>query len=268
MLEHQAKGYWDISLNCLTLYFYFISFHFISFSILFLIEFIGVTLVCKTIQVSSVQLNKTLSTHCIVHPSPSPKVQSLSIPTPALPTSTCPTPLSLWPLPHCFLCLCIMSIHVFCLIPYLLSSSPKTPLLTVVSLFRVSMPLFLLTLTLLIWEEIIFCHFKATFIWYYCHSDITPKLTDERTGITFERAVRLPWWDIRCTPGYTSLDLRGTYTWGADRAVRLTTYGWYSIHGNEWVKLGGEEKRIQQWSLSNSSIPDEIEKDGLDTKKA
>lgn len=42
------------------------------------IEFIKVILVHKAIQFSSVQLNKTSCTHCIVHPSP--QVKSLSVP--------------------------------------------------------------------------------------------------------------------------------------------------------------------------------------------
>ena len=52
---------------------------FTFFAILFLkIEYIWVALVHKTIQVSSVHLNKTSSAHCIVHPSP--RVKSLSAP--------------------------------------------------------------------------------------------------------------------------------------------------------------------------------------------
>ena len=54
---------------------------------LFFIELIGVTLVLKTIQVSSVQLNKTSSAHCIVHPSPQ-KSLFLSPFSPPLPAST------------------------------------------------------------------------------------------------------------------------------------------------------------------------------------
>ena len=45
----------------------------------FEIEFIGVTLVHKAIQVSSVQVNKTSSAHCIVHPTPQAKSHSIPI---------------------------------------------------------------------------------------------------------------------------------------------------------------------------------------------
>ena len=65
------------------------------------------TSVNKTIHVSSVQLNKTLSVHCIVYPSPNTK-------------SLVPVyiPLSLWLSPHCCLCLCVytstsLSIHTY-----------------------------------------------------------------------------------------------------------------------------------------------------------
>lgn len=59
-----------------------------------ILNFLGVTLICRTTQVASVQLNKASSAHCIVHPSP--QAQSLSVPLfPTLPTSTYPT-LSLW----------------------------------------------------------------------------------------------------------------------------------------------------------------------------
>ena len=77
------------------------------------IEFIGVTLAHKTIQVSSAQLNKTSPAPCIVHPSPQAK-KTLSVPFfPALSTSTYPHPLVLRPLPHCVHGLCI---HVLWLI--------------------------------------------------------------------------------------------------------------------------------------------------------
>ena len=62
------------------------------------------TLVYKTMQVSSVQLNKTPSAHCIG--CPSPKAQSLSSHFPCLCPPPPPHPLSLWPLAHCCLCLC------------------------------------------------------------------------------------------------------------------------------------------------------------------
>ena len=58
-------------------------------TLFFLIEFIGLTSVRKTRQVSSAQLNKTSSAPCIVCPSPQAKSLSVPIP-PALPTSTRP----------------------------------------------------------------------------------------------------------------------------------------------------------------------------------
>ena len=39
----------------------------------FLLELIGATLVHKTIQISSVQVNKISSAHCFMHPSPKAK---------------------------------------------------------------------------------------------------------------------------------------------------------------------------------------------------
>ena len=54
------------------------------FYLLFLIEFIGLTLVHKTIQVSSLKFNKTASAHCIVCPLPKAKslcnIPSLNLP--------------------------------------------------------------------------------------------------------------------------------------------------------------------------------------------
>ena len=61
-------------------------FYFIN---LFLIKFIGVILVHKIIQVSSIQLNKTSSAHFSMHPSPQAKSLSIPISFP-LPTSTYP----------------------------------------------------------------------------------------------------------------------------------------------------------------------------------
>lgn len=58
-----------------------------------LIKCIGVTLVYKTIEVSSVQLSKTSSAHCIVRLSPKFSL-SLSISSP-LPTSSSPNPVPL-----------------------------------------------------------------------------------------------------------------------------------------------------------------------------
>ena len=73
------------------------------------IEFTRVTFICKTIQVSRVQLNKTSSAHCIVHPPPPEK--SLSIPVSPHPhlCSLLPTArsLSFWLSPHCCLYLCV-----------------------------------------------------------------------------------------------------------------------------------------------------------------
>lgn len=80
----------------------------IYFYIVFLSEFIGMTFVCKTIQVSSVQVNKISSSHCIVHQLPQDK--SLS------PTSTN----SHLPFPSAYqytvFCVCILCIYVFWLI--------------------------------------------------------------------------------------------------------------------------------------------------------
>ena len=72
----------------------------ILFYFFFLAECTGVTLVNKTIQVSSVQLSKTSCAHCVVHPSP--KVKSLSpfiSPFSYLPLLLLPFPL--WLSPHC-----------------------------------------------------------------------------------------------------------------------------------------------------------------------
>lgn len=76
-----------------------------------LIESIGVILVHETLQVSSVQLNKTSSAHCIVLPWPQAKSLSIRFPCPFahlhLPT---PTLLSLWLSLHCCLCLFVLYI--------------------------------------------------------------------------------------------------------------------------------------------------------------
>ena len=100
-----------------------------------LTELIGVTLVHKTIQVSSERLDKTSWAHCIV--SPLTKPESLSVPT--YPASAHPpsTPFSLWLSPHCCLCLCYISLFV-CLIPspsLTQCPNPHSPL-TAVSLFQ------------------------------------------------------------------------------------------------------------------------------------
>ena len=60
-----------------------------------IIKFVGVTLGNKTIQVSSVQLNKTSSAHCTV--CPSPEVSPFRSPfIPPLPTFTTPHPLKMY----------------------------------------------------------------------------------------------------------------------------------------------------------------------------
>ena len=80
-----------------------------SFLNFYCIEFIGVILIHKIIQVSSVQLNKTPSVLCcIVHPLPQRVFPSL-FPLPLCPPPPTPTP-SLWLAPHCCLCLCVMYI--------------------------------------------------------------------------------------------------------------------------------------------------------------
>ena len=110
------------------------------------IEFIGLTLVHKTIQVSSVQLNKTSSVHCIVCPSPHAKSLSVLF-CPTQPTSTYPPP---FPLPITTL----LSASVYCMgvffffanRSFIQSSTP--PALTAVSTFHVSMPLSILFISL------------------------------------------------------------------------------------------------------------------------
>ena len=59
---------------------------------LFCIEFIGATLVCKTIQVSSVQLNKISSAYCIMLSLPHAKSLSAPIFPPSAPTLPSPHP--------------------------------------------------------------------------------------------------------------------------------------------------------------------------------
>ena len=84
-------------------------------------EFIGVTLVHKTIQVSSVQLNKTSSAQCIMHPLLKVKFLSIPIyPPHSLPSSTSPYP----PFPLAitvllsvcvsYMCVCVCFIYVTC----------------------------------------------------------------------------------------------------------------------------------------------------------
>ena len=53
--------------------------YFLKFLKNYLIQFIGVTLICKTIQVPSPQLNKTSSAHCIVRPSLQAKFLSIPL---------------------------------------------------------------------------------------------------------------------------------------------------------------------------------------------
>ena len=61
----------------------------------FLIEFIGVTLVNKIIQVSEAQVYNTSSVHCTVCSPPQVKSPFITIYLP-IPSSTTPTPPSLW----------------------------------------------------------------------------------------------------------------------------------------------------------------------------
>ena len=77
----------------------------------FLIEFIGVTLVCKIIQVSSVQLNETPSSQCIVHPLPQAKSLLIPIPPTLAHLHLPPILFSVWLSPHCCLRLCVIHTH-------------------------------------------------------------------------------------------------------------------------------------------------------------
>ena len=112
------------------------------FSFQFLIEFIGVTLVHKTIQVSSVQLNKAKSSHGILCPSPQAKSLSIHIFSLFALLHLLPPPSGCHHSPHCCLCVCI---YVFWLIPSFFYPAPHSPTaLTAVSPFYVSMLLCLL----------------------------------------------------------------------------------------------------------------------------
>ena len=84
----------------------------------FLIEFIGVTLVCKIIQVSSVQLNETPSSQCIVHPLPQAKYLLIPIPPTLAHLHLPPILFSVWLSPHCCLRLCVIHTHTLYLHTY------------------------------------------------------------------------------------------------------------------------------------------------------
>ena len=109
----------------------------------FFIEFISMTLVNKSIQVSSVQVNKTSSAHCIVRSLP--QIRSLSVPIyPPFVHFHLPHPpsLSLYRCPG----LCVIYI-LLCLIPspFFISSPTPSPVIAV-NLSYVSMLLFLFCL--------------------------------------------------------------------------------------------------------------------------
>ena len=122
----------------------------------------------RNIQVSSVQLSKAPSAHCITHPSP----QAKSLSTPSLPSAHLhlhpPHPL-LWPSPHCCLCLCVIY-TLFLVNPFaFFHPVPPPPFpLTPVTLLHVSMPLFLL------YPSVYFVHqipHMSEIIWYLSFSD-------------------------------------------------------------------------------------------------
>ena len=88
--------------------------HFIIYVFMYYL-FIGMTLIHKTIQVSSVQVNKTLSLHCIMHPSPRAKSLSIRIPLlcPPPPRPDPPFPRVITTLLSC-LCVCVyVCIHMY-----------------------------------------------------------------------------------------------------------------------------------------------------------
>lgn len=112
------------------------------FRMSFFTEFIGVTLADVTTQVSRVQFNKTLAVSCVVC---SPKVKAVFIPTfPYSARFHLPTHCPLWPLPFCCLRLCVM----YMLNPFTIFHPAPQPssTLTAVSLFYVSMLVFLFSL--------------------------------------------------------------------------------------------------------------------------
>ena len=123
----------------------------------FLTEFIGVTLVYKTIQVTSVQLNKTSSAHWVMYHCPKQSLFPSRI-SPPLPFP--PRLHSLFPLAITTLLLCV------CVICFLANpfnffhpvSPPPSPL-PAVSMFHVSMPL----VSILFFR--LFCSLDSTYKW-------------------------------------------------------------------------------------------------------
>ena len=97
---------------------------FYNMVVIFLVEFIQVTLVRETIQFSSVHTTQQNIT-CILHHAPISQSQvyfhSFYPPVAHL---HLPPPLSLWPSPHCCLCLCVI-IYIYMLCFFCLISSPS-----------------------------------------------------------------------------------------------------------------------------------------------
>ena len=93
---------------------------------IYFIEFIEVRSVHKTIPVSSAQLKKTSSAHCIVHPSPKAKFLSIPI-SPSLITCTYPSLPSGYH--HAFVSVFVLYIHVYgFVLTFHLSSGIQTAL--------------------------------------------------------------------------------------------------------------------------------------------
>ena len=89
----------------------------IASPLFFLVNFIGVKLVYKTIQVSSIWLNKTSSAHCIVHPSAQVKYLSLPISLPVSTSTYLPFPSSSG-CHHPVVCFYVLHTYVILLNPF------------------------------------------------------------------------------------------------------------------------------------------------------
>ena len=137
-------------------------------------KFIGVTLVHKTIQVSSVQLSKTSSARCIVRRLPTASPFSTPF-MPPLPSSTSP---SAFPSDyhHAVVCVCVIYTYGFFLNPFTFShSAPKPP------------PL---------WQLSVCSMYPCICFYSFCSLDSTYKW--DQTTSTGEDVER---WGLSCTVG-------------------------------------------------------------------
>ena len=137
---------------------------FIFYFYLFVIEFIGMTLVHKTTQISIIQLNKHHFYNCPVFPSAQVKSLSVNL---TLHTSTQLQSPFLSGYHHTDVCVYVLCICVFWLIPS--PSFIQSPHhLTTVGLFHVSMPLFLFCPLVYVVHQI---PHVSEFVWYLSLSD-------------------------------------------------------------------------------------------------